>query len=256
MRLIRKWGYWGQERKGSVMRSIRWMLLAAMVLGVSVRGVADRRSYAFNYEYLTVPAGLNELEYYMTVAVPSKDSKELNSWEHQIELEHGLTDSWDVSIYQKFKQTNAGDESKFAYGGFKLRTRYAIGEEGEYPLDSLLYVEYIRNDDLGAADVLEGKLILAKRIDSYNFAYNHIIEQELDYKGETENRFSLGAGLDLNSALFVGLECKGDYEGKAVGIGPTISLLADREYITLGSLFSVTEEAKDVVVRMVIGIPL
>lgn len=59
--------------------------------------------------------------------------------EHQIELEVGMTDHFDFSIYQIFSQKPAG---QLKHDGFKLRTRYRFGEKGKYILDPLIYPEY------------------------------------------------------------------------------------------------------------------
>ena len=116
-------------------------LVPLLILSGTNAANADRRGYVWTYEYQTMPKGHAELEYYLTHKVTDfhkYDNK--NSWEHQVEYEYGLTDRWDVSIYQRWKQSNTASDDKFEYTGTKLRTRYRIGEKGMYPLDTLLYL--------------------------------------------------------------------------------------------------------------------
>jgi len=69
------------------------MMLAVVVFGVNSAN-ADRRGYVWTYEYQTMPRGHAELEYYLTHKLPdSHKYSQKNTWEHQVELEYGLTDA-------------------------------------------------------------------------------------------------------------------------------------------------------------------
>jgi len=98
----------------------------------------------------------------MTTELPDTDKSKVSTWKHWFELEYGITDHWDVSMYQQLKQSNTETSDKFEYDGFKLRTRYRNAEKNKLPIDTLLYLEYIRNDNLEKPNVLEGKVVLAK----------------------------------------------------------------------------------------------
>jgi len=98
---------------------------------------ADRRFYVWTYEYKTVEKGWAEVESYFTLSTPDKEKIKGNmSSEHQIELEAGMTEKFDFSVYQVFEQKA---QENFKYKGFKLRFRYKIGEKGKYFMDPLLY---------------------------------------------------------------------------------------------------------------------
>src|SRR3989338_6269846 len=98
------------------------IICLALTFGIASTSYADRRSYVWTYEYQTMPKGMAEIEYYLTAAVPDTAESNVNTWEHQIELEYGITDHWDVSMYQMLKQSNTASCSKFEYDGFKIRT--------------------------------------------------------------------------------------------------------------------------------------
>ena len=94
------------------------VLMLALILLVAGSARADRRGYVWTYEYLTMPKGEAELEYYLTTKVPDAENYNgKNTWDHQLEFEYGLTDHWDLSIYQRAKQANIGGENNFAYTG-------------------------------------------------------------------------------------------------------------------------------------------
>ena len=134
---------------------------------LSSAGLADRRSYVWTYEYQTMPKGTAEIEYYLTHKISDWDNyDDKNTWEHAVELEYGITDHWDVAIYQTWQQTNTDTDDSFDYTGSKLRTRYRIGEKGQLPVDVLLYAEYIFGQGPKEYDKFEGKLILARILES------------------------------------------------------------------------------------------
>ena len=73
--------------------------------------LADGRSYVWTYEYHTTPKNMAEVEYYLTSKVPDKNDPGVNTWEHWLEFEYGLTDHWDISMYQMWKEDNAESDS-------------------------------------------------------------------------------------------------------------------------------------------------
>ncbi len=235
---------------------IAWTV-ALLVLLAGGTAYADRRGYVWTYEYLTMPKGQAELEYYLTVKAPDfGDFDKKNTWEHQLEFEYGLTDRWDVSIYQRWKQTNIAGEHNFAYTGTKLRTRYRFGEKGMYPLDMLLYFEYIIPDDSDASDVLEGKIILAKDFGNFNVAYNQILKVGINNDGEIEHEYALGLNYEFSPSLKIGLESKGNYTEDKYYLGPTVSWASEKFWVGLGALGGLNRRSDDFQIRLIIGIPL
>lgn len=237
-------------------RLIGWVLVILVLLACEPAR-ADRRGYVWTYEYLTMPKGEAEIEYYLTVKVPDgNDFRKKNIWEHQFEFEYGLTDRWDVSIYQRWKQTNIAGEHDFAYTGTKLRTRYRFGEKGMYPLDMLLYLEYIIPNASGASDILEGKIILAKDFGSFNIAYNQILKVDVDRDGETEHEYALGFNYEFSPALKIGLESKGNLTEDKFYLGPTVSWSSEKFWVAAGALGGLNDRSDDYQLRLIIGIPL
>ena len=233
---------------------INVMLLVLLTSTSSV--LADRRSYVWTYEYQTVPKGHSEIEYYLTHKVTdSHKYKQKNIWEHAIEYEFGLTNRWDIAVYQNFKQTNTTDEDDFDYTGSKVRTRYRLGEKGQYPLDTLLYLEYILPNDSQSPEKIEAKFILAKDFGKWNLAYNQIIEKGITNQGETENGYAAGLSYEFSPSCKMAIESKGNFTEYKYYLGPTISWANEKYWVNLGALRGLNDRSDDFMVRLIVGIP-
>ena len=231
-----------------------FLFLCGFSLLLALASFADRRSYVWTYEYVTMPRGMAEVEYYNTLEYPDTTNSKVNTWKHWVELEYGLTDNWDVSMYQTFKQTNTAAANTLSYDGFKLRTRYRLGERGINPVDMLLYAELIEPNDLSRAGVFEGKVILAKDFRALNLSYNYIIKRELTEAAKTENEFAAGASVELRPTFKIGLEAKGNYTTGKHYAGPTISWAQEKFWLNFGAVKGLGNGANDLQTRLLIGI--
>jgi hypothetical protein len=232
------------------------ILAAVFILSMSEDGYADRRSYVWTYEYQTMPKGRLEAEYYLTEEQPDMQKAKPNIWKQQVELEYGVTDHLDVSMYQMFKQSNTVSSDKFEYDGFKIRGRYRVLEKNRLPLDVLFYLEYIRPGDFKKPNVLEEKVILAKDIGNFNISYNQIFEQELESGGKAEYGYTAGASYAITPALRLGVETKGNYTEREYSIGPTVAYVFKpiKAYIALGAAFGLNDRTDDLQTRLIVGV--
>ncbi len=216
---------------------------------------ADWRSYVWTYEYMTMKKGTWEFENYLTTVIPDADNSDVNTWKDSLEFEYGITDHWDISMYQNFKYTNRSSESDLEYDGFKIRTRYRIGEKNDFFLDPLIYFEYIRDEDFSKPNVVEGKIILAKDIGKFNFVYNQILKQEVESSGLTEHEYAFGAHYKISPRIRLGLESKGNYTEEKYYAGPTISFAGQKVWFGFGVLQALNSESDDIQTRLIIGLP-
>lgn len=226
-----------------------WMLL---IVSITAGGTAnaDQRSYVWTYEYLTLNKGSTEFEYYLTSKTTDDSRSGDTDYQHQLELEYGITDRWDIALYQVLTQA---DGESLKYGGFKVRTRYRFGERGEFFVDPLVYLEYQSKVD--DADVFEGKVILSKDIGQLNISYNQIIETEIDGDGEVEHGYAFGVSYPIHPAVSIAVESKGNYTEGTYAIGPTLSWAGGRIWANIGLLFGINDKTPDMQARFIIGIP-
>jgi hypothetical protein len=220
-------------------------------------GFADRRSYVWTYEYMTMPKGMWELETYVTTEVPDMHKSNINTVKPQIELEYGITDRWDVAMYQMWEfKNNRNKKDVSEYKGFKLRTRYKIGERGKFFVDPLLYFEYIRDDDFSKPNVAEAKLVLAKDIGDLNISYNQIMKRDLEREGKTDHEYASGVSYALTPRFRVGIESKGNYSKGKYALGPTIAYTPKKvkAYVAAGAVFGLNDRTSDLQTRMIIGV--
>ena len=227
----------------------------AIIIIISNVIKADKRSYVWTYEYQTMEAGEVELEHYLSFSTPSSDSfTGVTTTERSIEIEVGMTDRFDFSIYQVFKQA---PESQFQYSGYKLRFRYRLGEKGDYFFDPLLYFEYKGKPDFSEHGY-EGKLILAKDFGNINIAINPVFEYEYENnEWESELKYNAGISYKLGGLLKFGLEARGSDNGHY--IGPVISHGTGKAWIALGSAIAITDiksSKPELMIRMILGINL
>jgi len=216
---------------------------------------ADRRAYVWTYEYVTMPKGASELEYYFTSEVPDNNSSNKNTLKHWLEYEYGLTSHWDAAIYQQFTNKNNQGDHHFKYDGFKIRTRYRLAKKNAYPIDTLIYLEYKRSSDFSKPHEIEAKLILAKDIGNFNVSYNQIFERDLERVGKTDFAYAVGLSRSCGQHLKFGVESKGSYSDKRFGVGPTFSYQGNKYWSALGIIFGTNQDSDDIQSRFIIGIP-
>ena len=218
--------------------------------------LADRRAYVWTYEYLTMPRGELELENYLDYRAPDWGDKSTSRWTHQIELEYGITDQWDVALYQVFSQNNADG---YKYDQMKLRTRYRFFEAGLFMVDPLLYLEYKRPANASDPNVLEGKVILARNISQFNVAGNFIIERELVSGAEWETEYALGANYGISEIFKGGIEAAGNFKSgdeNEISLGPTIAFKSNKFSFSTGVLWGLNANSDDFRFRYILGLEL
>ncbi len=225
------------------------------MLGLFVTAHADRRKYAFTYQYGTIAPAASELEFYQTTKLAAVDS-----WEYRIEIEHGLTPKCDISLYQIFEQ-NQNESLKWS--AVQLRGRYRLANPGEFLLDPLLYLEYNRNTDLTAQNVVEAKVILSRNFGRENLSLNPVFEVKFA-PGEpvTEVGFDIGFAHEFSYAVSLGVEGSGRWESEdgeteaTSYLGPVISMAHGEVYSTIGVGWGMTDESDDARVRLLLGVGL
>ncbi|MCS7184356.1 MAG: hypothetical protein NZ870_00275 [bacterium] len=226
------------------------MLILWLIMG-------DVRIYPFTYPFVTTPEGDVEIEYYHTFK-DKKPDETIDTVERWLELEYGITDRLDVSIYQMWNEVGGNVKSV----GNKLRFRYKLTEnKNEFILDPLLYLEYKLL--LDKPDETEYKLILAKDIGRFNLSYNYTLElSHSDRIGKWEHMHFLGFSYAISAYLRLLMENMyiADYEGKGesnyIGGGFQHVAGSGKFWFTLGVYRGTTNFSEHTRARLLIGIPI
>jgi hypothetical protein len=242
-------------------------LMTALAPG---RAAADRRAYGVTYEAVTAPAGELDVELWTTYARTGEvdGGPAARGVRQMIELEYGLTDRWDVALYNLVDLGTAGAGGQDGYAGAKLETRFRPSLRGEWLVDPVIYVEagqLFRGD---ARQTLELKLILAKDLGPWNLAGNLAVEGERRTDGTTrpELEYALGASYQGHPALALGAEVFGKVERDGgvtehfAWAGPAISLARGGHgplrgvWLTLAAGAGLTDEADAFYGRAIVGL--
>ena len=166
------------------MRSTRaTAVLAALILGAGATAArADDRKFTYSYEAKTLPQGTWEFEQWATVQT-GKDAGTWNTLLLRDEIEYGVTDRFNASIYLNTKyQANSDvpgfdDEHSFGFDSMSAELKYRLSDPGVDPVGALLYFEPAFSNDQYE---LEAKLVFSKDIGPWTVAYNFIVEGVLN----------------------------------------------------------------------------
>jgi hypothetical protein len=220
----------------------RFIIIIAASAAVAAPGSAraDRRMYGETYNAATAEPGGIDLELWTTLEQPPRQGG-VQSWVHQIELETGITDAWDVALYNVF-QYQQGDTTR--YQALKIESRYRLSQPGEWAVDPILYLE-VRKEFVGDEPwALEQKLIVARDFRRLNLSANLVAEQELIPGGGTEIEWGYAAGSswEVDPRIRLGVETWGGWRRPAGGtygytayLGPALALAASRAWLVLGA---------------------
>ncbi len=210
--------------------------------------LAGERIFAFSYGYGTVPKGGVEVEHYATVKGPG--APDAKTWQHQVELEYGLTDRLEGGLYLVAEQPAGGALTFVEYKG---RLRYRLGSQGVGPVDVGLYLEYAGTPSFGTHEI-EAKVLLAKDVGNFVSALNleYVVELEggaIGHKVEP----TLGLGYKVAPWFVVGAEAitevkfGEELEGPFAWAGPSVHLAGEggRLWWTLAVVAPLTGETAE-----------
>ncbi len=213
-------------RKKQLPLAIATFALSSVLLAAPVR--ADRRDFPFTYQWSQAPKGSAEFE------VKNTYNGEENAFRQEFEVEYGLTDRL---LPYLIAENAPGD--KYHFQGFKIESRYRLGDFKRNTILPTLYLEYA--DEKGEPRELEGKLILSRYgKDGSNFSFNYIVERELQGGADFENVYSFGYARRLSKkGVRGGFEWIHNLSDGRLKAGPVLSLRAGNNiFISSGYAFN------------------
>jgi hypothetical protein len=235
----------------------------AVVALSSAPAHADVRSFTHTYEYSTVPQGRTAVELWHTQGRATWDKSSPQFYEGILEIEHGITDHWDMAFYTVIGQL-AGDAmttTPLSLEEVKLETRYRLADRGEWPVDTLLYLELAKHFGESVYGI-EGKVIVARDFDKVTVAANAITEVLVgNDQAETEVELGWAAGVTYTAhpKVRIGAETWGALEEEELYLsaGPAVNLSPSSNFwVTMTAGFGLTDEAEAFSARAIVGFEL
>jgi hypothetical protein len=238
----------------------RALLLALAVLSLPpALARADRRYYGETYNAVTAPPGAVDLELWSTL-YQSPRAGGVQYWRQQLELETGITDRWDVALYNIWRRDQGATTQ---YEATKIETRYRLSDYGAWFVDPVLYFEAKKEWVSDKPLALEGKIILGKDLGPVNVSVNGLYEIELIPGGDREHELGYAAGLSYEVLPYVrvGGEAWSNWK-RAAGettwagehyAGPAVSLAVSRVWLVLATGFGLTDESQRAQLRGILA---
>ena len=240
-----------------------------VVLGVAgAPGVrADENYFGYSYGSETLPKGSWELYNWITWRT-SKGQGSYNALDLKQEIEYGITDRWQASLYLNERYHNIDglesppDRDQFGFQGVQVSTKYAFLSPYKDPFGFALYAEpgYSRISK-GSGSLQDKWTMEFKGIFQKNFLDDQLIavlnitpefgvgKKKGEAHWENELEFEVTSGLTYRVApkWFVGLETRyaSNYEGFpaetdrsnwAFFVGPAVHYATERWWTTITAL--------------------
>jgi hypothetical protein len=221
--------------------------------------LADARPFTFVYD--TYPHGPQGFEYeqWVTWSHGTDEDNGFNEYNFKHEFEFGLAENFDLGIYvADWSYLDTADGSDTQFEGAAVEGILYLSS----PVTDFIGVGLYGEIKVGEDELeFENKLLLQKDVGPWIFAYNLVVETELEGvfdKGE-ENEVegvlghALGASYRLSDAWHVGAEATiesefedwSDYDATVVYAGPNASYWSESWYVTTTAMFQLTNEEDD-----------
>jgi hypothetical protein len=220
------------------------VVLAAVALAPALAR-ADRRYYGETYNATTAHQA-------------PKAEGNAHLWRHQLELETGITDRWDIALYNVWVRPQ-GDSTK--YEATKIESRYRLTRPGEWVVDPILYLELKKEWIEDKPFAVEEKLIVGKDVGAWNTSLNLVAEQEFIPGGDREYEYGYAAGTSYEVLPWVrvGGEVFGDWK-RAGGdttsehwAGPALSVAYSRVWLVTALGFGLNDDSEQLRARAVLA---
>ena len=247
----------------------KFLLLCILTLAflppISFGGV---RHFTFLYEAPTSARGSAELENWVTWK-RTTDPERFDQVDFRHEIEYGVTDRFQVSVYLADWFYEADPEhSGSSYSDSAIELIYNLTNPVDDPIGLSVYGEIKAGDRLVE---LESKLIAQKNFGPLILAYNATLEAVWEGNDliEREGEFSqaLGASYEISPPISVGVELLHEFvfpewrdeeNIRNLFVGPNVSYRSRNWFVTVTGLAQATdtEDEPDFQVRTIFGIGL
>ena len=248
-------------------------VFALGLMSLASTASASERPFTFTYDTYALGKGGVEFEQWVTWKNHKEDEHGFNRFEFREELELGLADNFTLGLYlPSFSYESSVDRDSMKFDSIDVEGIVYLSN----PVEDFLGVGLYAEIGVGEGSLkFEPKLLLQKDIGNWTFAYNLVLETEVegifnDHEDENEVEGELahtfGAAYAITPNLLVGGEAVAEsvyedwshYEGTTVYAGPVVSVrnIAGSDFwVTFTPTFQLTdqEEEADFQFRMIAG---
>ena len=250
------------------------MSLAALALAPAIH--ADPRPWTFVTDLYPEGKGNIEFEHYTTWETHKKNEKGFNSFQFKEEIELGIAENFDISIYvANWNYEDSRERKGSRYESSGMDAVFYLSKPTDW-IGVGFYVEALLGESAHEYSV-EAKLLLQKDIGKWSFAYNLIAETVVSRAGgENSVEGALGHALGVSYAVDRNWRIGGEltiesiftewshYEQTSVYAGPNISYIGNgipgtknsNWWITVTPAFQLSnlDDEPGFVVRAIVGI--
>jgi len=245
------------------------MKALALVLSflIALPAFAGSRRFTYVYEVTTSPPGDVESENWVTWKTHKPDDRGFDQVEFRHELEFGVTEKFQVSVYfaeWDYHQGVSATPSGFTFQGSAIEMIYNLTNPVADPIGLSVYQEFNGGYRLFES---ESKMIAQKNLGKFVVAYNATLEAQWESEGLEERtgefQQSLGVSFEINPHLLFGAEFVHELEfpdwsspePSRFFAGPNISLRRHTWWVTVTALGQVTRAGgePDLQVRTIFG---
>ena len=182
-------------------------MACAGILATSQQAEAHRRDYLVSQDYYTAKRGEVEVELHNDMSFPEADNDDSYNSKHQIEVEYGVTDHFQLAYYEVYTWDRSNDWER---DELKIEAKLRFAQAGDWPLDIALYTEYANPDGHREvhSDELENKLIVSKDFGPWNLIGNFVFGRAINHHSDWEYEYTVGVSYGITPQTRVGLEVK------------------------------------------------
>lgn len=248
----------------------RPVLIAAALSLAAVPAFAGDRVFAFGYGTSTLAEGRTDLELHATLEAHSRDDHDFRELETREEVEYGLTNSTQVSLYLDQRYLNepndvGGRDHTFKFTTVDGEIIHSLTSSAEDGLGTAVYGELSAGGEhLG----VEAKFLVEKQVEQFDFIANFVLEKEWDGVNYEEDTLTpglvLGASYALTPNFSAGAESRiekaydlkeKEWADTETYVGPNFAWHNAKAFVVVAPLFQVSRvsDAPEYMAKVVAG---
>ena len=241
-------------------------LAVALVLAVPALAAADVRAFTETYEYSTQPEGTTSVQLWHTARRVTWNNDYSEHFDHRIEIEHGVTEHWDVSTHTVLQQSG---RAGLVFDRVTVGPRYRFADRAEWPVDLLFALQVGKVADRSIYPI-ELRIVAARDFDRLTLAVNAVgsllVGKDIGDGADTDFGFAAGGSFQLHDKVRLGGEIWGDTgddapmpasNGLRASAGPVLHFAPSPRFWATGTAgFGLNDPADAFAVRVILGIEL